>query len=444
MSTTSVADPVTQAPAALGQVTEKLSDLAQGEWWRATESDLVDVLGAVNRLRHELARVEVHATAETLKRGLPKDRCLSPADYLTEAQAQQGPAPPVGHVVTTVRLAEAVQQVAEGADRTECLQETVAAFDAGVLAASRAGTIVRFHSEVAPHSPHQALATTMRTINKGARDSHGPRGLSRDPLGRDHDPHSIVRRRGWSERELRTILSQARRIIKPATESEREEERGRAFRTLHSITRDNGMTEYALVVEPEAAATIDAAVSALSAPVRGEDDTPDPRTPAQRRADALLTVVRRGVSAPEGVPKTTKAQVMVTIPLADLLSTTQGAGITATGQVLSPGTVRRMACDAGVIPAVLGSQGEILDLGTKVRLFTEGQHRALWYRDQRCTFPACTIPAQWCDAHHVEHWANGGPTNLDNGALLCPRHHTYVHSLDLTATVTTTGVTWHT
>ncbi|MEO7753356.1 MAG: HNH endonuclease [Terracoccus sp.] len=54
------------------------------------------------------------------------------------------------------------------------------------------------------------------------------------------------------------------------------------------------------------------------------------------------------------------------------------------------------------------------------------------------------MPATWCDAHHLTHWARGGPSSLRNAALLCPRHHTRVHDHDLTATVTATGVTWHT
>src|SRR5699024_1406497 len=148
--------------------------------------------------------------------------------------------------------------------------------------------------------------------------------------------------------------------------------------------------------------------------------------------------------APEGVPKSAKAQVMVFIPWSELLNATQGAGVTATGQVLSPGVVRRLACDGSIIPVVLGAEGEILDMGREKRLFTPGQHRALWHRDKMCTFPGCTIPPQWCDAHHVVSWVDSGRTDLDNGALLCQRHHTYVHNRDLTATVTATGVTWHT
>jgi predicted restriction endonuclease len=64
-------------------------------------------------------------------------------------------------------------------------------------------------------------------------------------------------------------------------------------------------------------------------------------------------------------------------------------------------------------------------------------------RDQCCTIPGCTVPATWCDAHHVVWWSRGGTSDLSNYALLCPRHHTWVHDNDLTATVTAFGVTWH-
>ncbi|HET9633086.1 MAG TPA: HNH endonuclease signature motif containing protein, partial [Terrabacter sp.] len=71
------------------------------------------------------------------------------------------------------------------------------------------------------------------------------------------------------------------------------------------------------------------------------------------------------------------------------------------------------------------------------------QRRALAQRDGGCSYPGCTIPPQWCDAHHVVHWLHGGATDLSNGALLCGRHHIVVHERGLTATVTSFGVTWH-
>jgi hypothetical protein len=95
---------------------------------------------------------------------------------------------------------------------------------------------------------------------------------------------------------------------------------------------------------------------------------------------------------------------------------------------LAPETVRRLACDAVVIPAVLGSAGEVLDLGQQVRLFTAAQTRRLWLRDRHCTYPGCDMPGQWCDAHHLVHWADGGPSDLSNAGLLCERHHTIVHN----------------
>ena len=104
-----------------------------------------------------------------------------------------------------------------------------------------------------------------------------------------------------------------------------------------------------------------------------------------------------------------------------------GAGnFVFTGPV-SASTLRKLACDADIIPAVLGTEGEILDLGRKTRLFTPVQRLALIARDQGCTFPNCTIPAPWCEAHHITYWSNGGPTTTSNGALLCSAHHHLVH-----------------
>jgi hypothetical protein len=111
-------------------------------------------------------------------------------------------------------------------------------------------------------------------------------------------------------------------------------------------------------------------------------------------------------------------------------------GSRATGELISPDTVRRLACDAGIIPVVLGRRGETLNQGAMQRLFTTAQVRALWRRDRHCTFPDCGIPAAWCDAHHLTHWIDGGLTDLANAALLCARHHTIVHRDQLAGRVT--------
>ena len=154
----------------------------------------------------------------------------------------------------------------------------------------------------------------------------------------------------------------------------------------------------------------------------------DPRTPAARRADALLDLVTRAVGAPQGVPRQARTTLVVTIPLQVLEGRCRGAGTTPTGAVLTAGTVRRLACDAQVVPVVLGTAGEVLDQGRGRRLFDRAQVRHLWLRDRGCTFPGCTRPAGWTDAHHLVHWADGGPTSIDNAALLCRAHHSVVHT----------------
>ena len=121
----------------------------------------------------------------------------------------------------------------------------------------------------------------------------------------------------------------------------------------------------------------------------------------------------------------------MTISLTDLQELTGAGeviGSTATGVLLSPEVLRRVACDAALIPHVLGTAGEDLDLGRVVRLFTRAQRRRLWRRDRTCTFPGCDKPASWIKAHHVLHWADGGLSDIDNAALLCQDHHTFVHT----------------
>ncbi|MFD2082349.1 protein of unknown function [Actinopolymorpha cephalotaxi] len=98
------------------------------------------------------------------------------------------------------------------------------------------------------------------------------------------------------------------------------------------------------------------------------------------------------------------------------------------GEPLSVATIRRMACDANIIPVVLGGNGEVLDVGMADRFFTEAQRRALAVRDgSHCHFPECLVPERRCIAHHMTAWDDFGPTDLDNGVLLCRTHHTFVH-----------------
>ena len=105
-----------------------------------------------------------------------------------------------------------------------------------------------------------------------------------------------------------------------------------------------------------------------------------------------------------------------------------GLGATETGEQLTASAVRRLCCEAHVIPAVLGARAEVLDVGRSQRLVTAAVWRALVARDRHCRFPGCSRPPIMCHGHHVVHWADGGPTSLDNMVLLCGHHHRLIHA----------------
>ena len=117
----------------------------------------------------------------------------------------------------------------------------------------------------------------------------------------------------------------------------------------------------------------------------------------------------------------------------DATAATEGADVVFDGALevddsavhVSAETSRRLACDAAVVRMHHDADGNVLDVGRKTRTIPAAIRRALSARDTRCQFPGCS--ARRCDAHHIEHWVDGGATSLDNLVLLCRRHHRLVH-----------------
>jgi hypothetical protein len=139
----------------------------------------------------------------------------------------------------------------------------------------------------------------------------------------------------------------------------------------------------------------------------------------------------RRVLAAKALPKNggDRPQIVITMDY-DRLRAGIAAGTLDDGGLVSPATVRRMACDAGIIPATLKGTGEVLDVGRERRLFSGHLRRALVVRDRGCAFPARDRPPRWCDGHQVKHWIDGGRTALSNAVLLCGYHHRLVHRGD--------------
>jgi hypothetical protein len=115
----------------------------------------------------------------------------------------------------------------------------------------------------------------------------------------------------------------------------------------------------------------------------------------------------------------------------------------ADGTPIAPDTLRRLLCDAAIIPAVLGSSGEVLNQGRTIYRPTMAQRRAVLLRDRHCRFPGCRRPAKWSDIHHIVWWETGGRTDYSNLLLLCGRHHHMVHENGWRLTGTANDFTVH-
>jgi hypothetical protein len=226
------------------------------------------------------------------------------------------------------------------------------------------------------------------------------------------------------------------------------------------------------LLDPEAGHTLRAALEPLARPA----DHHDTRSGGQRTADALTELARRALEGGQ-LPKTggVRPQLSVIIDL-DSLTGHPGAlgGEVGWAAPLSPAACQRLACDATMtrvlvsrqpgdssefagglgdphgsqdcsdskawslerllraamakLPPILGgARSQVLDVGRSTRVVSPAQRHALAVRDGGCVFPGCSRPVGWCEAHHVWHWLDGGPTDLGNLALVCREHHRAIH-----------------
>ena len=189
----------------------------------------------------------------------------------------------------------------------------------------------------------------------------------------------------------------------------------------------------------EDGALLRAALLPLTKPAPAIDpDTPgcdvetDPRDHGARMFDALVELAQHALDTDRS-PASHGARPRVAVTL-DFQSLSTGLGddlsseaLTDDGLRLSVAAVRRLACDADLIPVCLGTDGELLDVGRTARLVTPALWRALVVRDRHCAFPGCTRPPVMGHAHHIVHWADGGPTSLGNLVLVCGEHHRVLH-----------------
>ncbi len=175
--------------------------------------------------------------------------------------------------------------------------------------------------------------------------------------------------------------------------------------------------------------------NAISADVVAERPIPY----ESRRADALAAVAESFL-AEARTPSSTadRYQVVVHVDAETLKERGAGRCEIEHGPSIPVGTVRRLACDASLLRVLENPQGEPLDVGRKTRSIPPNIRRALHSRDGGCRFPGCTHQ-RYVDAHHIEHWAEGGETKLANLVTLCRLHHRLVHEGEIMIEITPTG-----
>ncbi len=420
--------PTTPVDAALHAVREAINTLVAvtsgggDDLWRLTGPQLLEAAAALHRthnradaVMHLLVR-EVDARGAAVEAGAPntagwlRGRLLlhpgSAKRMVTTARALHDT--PAGPLVDHHGPEQDSDLAASGLDdgaRGQGLWRLRAAFASGEISAEHATVAAR------------TMATLPTDTNPGIRDQaetfladhaaiHDPRSLAH--LGR-HLQHRLDPNAGDTLAD--------------------EDEAARARQTLEIRRRDDGGSSVRGTFGPELTAALLAALTPLAAPRAGTGDQRDQRTVGQRNADALAELLRRHAAAGHAQTRHgSRATVTITMALDTLQRRCGAPGATFdwTGPV-SAETARRLACDARIIPVVLGSAGEPLDVGRASYPVTQAIWRALVARDGGCAFAGCDRPPEWTEAHHRTHWGDGGDTSVANCTLLCDHHHRSVH-----------------
>ncbi|MER7586018.1 DUF222 domain-containing protein [Micromonospora sp. NPDC127501] len=379
----------------LAQADDAIAACADAAAWALPEHELIAALDAAHRLEQRLAAVKLALIRELDGRGTARTH---------------------GASNTAVWLREHLRLTIPAARRLIDLATVLDTGNPGIRQALADGAISLDQARV--------IADTIDTVNTSA-----------DAETADKAAGVLV---GWASqfdpthlRKLGTrILDHvAPDIADAATQAALDAEAHRATRDRHLTLSEqtDGRLRLTGTLDTETAALLRAAVDPLSTPC-GPDDT---RSAGQRRHDALAEVCRLTLRT-SALPNSGGEPAQIFTTTYDALTRQLGAGALDTGLSLTPDTVRRLACDATILPAVLDGSGHVLDVGRQRRLITGPLRRALVLRDRGCAFPGCDRPPRWCHAHHIHHWTDGGPTSLNNAVLLCGHHHRHLHHSDWT------------
>lgn len=390
-------------------------DAAWGAAADATElsrAQLVAVNAAIGVLQRRVDAVHAEVAAGIAHESRPE---LGPGS-LAKEQGFRTPAKLIaattggstGDALRLVKVGEAT------AARTNLIGDRLPSRYPAVQAALAAGTV---SAQVA--ALIVAMLERVRVAAGAVRIAEGERLLVRQAPGLAMD-------------DMRRLLQRAEAWLDPDGVPPREEEL-RAKRSTRMWERD-GLFHLELVADAATAAPVKAAVrgyvtaafAARTAAVEPDAVDADRRSVEQLQADALSLICAQALERQGDELPLAGATVIVRVGLDDLCAGDGVARIDGTDQPVSISAVRRMAADGGVIPWVMGGEGEVLDWGRRRRLFSRSQKLALTERDGGCAM--CALPPEMTKVHHIDWWQrDAGRTDLRNGILLCETCHHRIH-----------------
>lgn len=270
------------------------------------------------------------------------------------------------------------------------------------------------------------------------------------PLREQGEHHLLAHATRFDTRQLQVLGQRLHEVLDPESAEQREAEHltrleaHAARETFLQLSHHEqaGVTDITARIPLLAGLKLARQIEALLNPARPD---PLPTIPVtNEHGIGLSTAERRGHAFTELIdhipakhlPQTGGCDpvIVITMDLDTLLGRLKPV-VLDTGHRISPSLARRLAAKHGIIPAILGSTSQVLDLGRKTRLFTTKQRLAMSIAQHgTCAEEHCDRPTTWADAHHLVPWHTSGPTNLNNGVLLCRRHHTYADHPDYTLT----------
>ena len=267
-----------------------------------------------------------------------------------------------------------------------------------------------------------------------------PSGLDASLLARA-EVHLVEQAADFGPRELRILGQRVLEVVAPEVAEEVERraiERGerRARRRMRVTRRElgDGLVRITADLPVLHADLLCTQLHAYASPRRDHLEGLDRRDPATGERLPYSLLLAQGLcSLLERLPRQaatlrggSAATVVVTIDHDTLTSQLATAGL-STGTRISAGEARRLACNAGIIPVVLGGASRPLDVGRKKRFHDSAMRLAMGLRDTTCRADGCDIPADWCEAHHLTPWSKGGGTSVEDGVLYCGWHHHRAH-----------------